>query len=168
MTLQTQIIALAEAIGGDIAQLKSADGDLTSLSTSSQDNLVNAINEIFDLVVGGFFSGAAINDASTTSTTETWSASKSTAAIAAAISALQNSLVNGAGSALDTLKELQDALGGDANFATTIATALGNRVRFDSAQLLTAPQKTQVLFNIGVGDPDHDYVADYEAAKVAA
>lgn len=35
-----------------------------------------------------------------------------------------NNLVNGAGSALDTLKELADALGGDANFATTVATNL--------------------------------------------
>ncbi|QNR53850.1 hypothetical protein phiK7A1_062 [Pseudomonas phage phiK7A1] len=167
MTLQTQIIALVEAIGFDIADLKYSNGDLASLSTTAQDSLVSAINEVFSLVGSGS-GGVTINDASTTSTTETWSASKSTAAIAAAIAALQNSLVDGAGAALDTLKELQDALGGDANFATTVATALGNRVRFDSPQLLSAPQKTQVLFNIGVGDPDHDYVADYEAAKAAA
>lgn len=44
-----------------------------------------------------------------------------TAAIAAAIA----SLVNSAPGALDTLKELSDALGGDPNFATTILNALG-------------------------------------------
>ena len=36
-----------------------------------------------------------------------------------------SNLVNGAGPALDTLKELADALGSDANFSTTISTALG-------------------------------------------
>ncbi|MFA7944069.1 hypothetical protein ACEK06_16580 [Pseudomonas brenneri] len=43
------------------------------------------------------------------------------AAIAAAIA----SLVNSAPGALDTLKELSDALGGDPNFATTVLNALG-------------------------------------------
>lgn len=37
-------------------------------------------------------------------------------------------LVNSAPAALDTLKELADALGNDANFATTVTTALGNKV----------------------------------------
>jgi len=36
-----------------------------------------------------------------------------------------SNLVNGAGPALDTLKELADALGSDANFSATISTALG-------------------------------------------
>lgn len=162
MSLQDQIVSLAQAIGADIKALKSADGNLSSLSTSAKGNLVAAINEIYTLVGSG---GVTINDASTVSTTQTWSASKSTAAIAAAISALQNSLVNGAGAALDTLKELETALGGDANFATTVATALGNRVRYDAAQTLTGPQQLQACTNIGVGDPTHNYVTDYNAAK---
>ena len=36
-------------------------------------------------------------------------------------------LVNSAPSTLDTLKELSDALGGDPNFATTVATQIGNK-----------------------------------------
>ena len=36
-------------------------------------------------------------------------------------------LVNSAPETLDTLKELSDALGGDANFATTVATQIGNK-----------------------------------------
>lgn len=162
MSLQDQIVSLAQAIGADIKALKSADGNLSSLSTSAKTNLVAAINEIYTLVGSG---GVTINDASTVSTTQTWSASKSTAAIAAAISTLQNSLVNGAGSALDTLKELETALGGDANFAATVATALGNRVRYDAVQTLTAPQQLQACTNIGVGDPAHNFVTDYTAAK---
>lgn len=162
MSLQDQIVALAEAIGADVKLLKQRDGDLTTLSTSAKGNLVAAINEIYSLVGSG---GVTINDTSTTSTTQTWSASKSTAAIAAAVSALQDSLVNGAGAALDTLKELADALGGDPNFAATIATALNNRVRFDAAQSLTAPQQLQACQNLGLGDPTHNFVTDYNAAK---
>lgn len=162
MSLQDQIVSLAQAIGADIKALKTSDGNLSSLSTTAKTNLVAAINEIYTLVGTG---GVTINDASAVSTTQTWSASKSTAAIAAAISTLQNSLVNGAGSALDTLKELETALGGDANFAATVATALGNRVRYDAVQSLTAPQQLQALTNLGVGDPTHNYVTDYNTAK---
>jgi hypothetical protein len=59
-------------------------------------------------------------------------------------------LVNGAGVALDTLKELADALGNDSNFSTTISASLGNRLRFDAAQTLTATQLTQARANIGL------------------
>lgn len=162
MSLQDQIVSLAQAIGADIKALKTTDGNLSSLSTSTKTSLVAAINEIYTLVGNG---GVTINDVSTSSTTQTWSASKSTAAIAAAISTLQNSLVNGAGAALDTFKELQDALGADASFSTTVATALGNRVRYDAVQSLTAPQQLQALTNLGVGDPTHNFVTDYNTAK---
>lgn len=162
MSLESQLVSLAQAIGADIKDLKAADGTLSSLSTTAKTSLVAAINEVYSLVGSG---GVTINDASTTSTTQTWSANKSTAAIDAAITALQNSLVNGAGTALDTLKELQDALGGDANFATTVATSLANRVRYDAAQTLTAPQQLQALTNLDVGDPTHNYVTDYNTAK---
>ena len=40
---------------------------------------------------------------------------------------LINNLVNGAGSALDTLKELADALGNDPNFATTITNLIATK-----------------------------------------
>lgn len=164
MSLQDQIVSLAQAIGADVKALKSADGSLSSLSTTAKSSLVAAINELYTMTGGGG-GGATINDASTSSTTQTWSASKSTAAIAEAIAALQSSLINGAGAALDTFKELQDALGNDANFATTMATALGNRLRYDAAQTLTAPQQLQALTNLGVGDPTHNFVTDYNTAK---
>ena len=166
MSLQTQIVSLAQAIGADIKALKASDGNLSSLSTTAKTSLVAAINELHDLVEAGGGSGVTINDtAGAGNTTQTWSADKSTAAIAAAISALQNSLVNGAGAALDTFKELQDALGADPAFATTVATALGNRLRYDAVQTLTAPQQLQGCTNLGVGDPSYNFVADYNTAK---
>lgn len=75
-------------------------------------------------------------------------------------------------SVLDTLKELADALGNDPSFATTIATQIANRVRYDEAQVLTAPQKAQACDNIGAaslvatGNLDRDFAAAYTAAKV--
>ena len=80
--------------------------------------------------------------------------------------------MNGAGATLDTLKELADALGGDENFAATMSTALGNRVRVDAAQSFTEPQKLQARSNIDVyskteiGNPEADLVATFEAALV--
>ena len=94
----------------------------------------------------------------------------STAETDSAIGNAVAALVNGAGATLDTLKELADALGGDANFATTVATALGNRLRFDAAQGLTGPQQTQGQNNLSVysrteiGDPTTDFVAVLTAA----
>lgn len=159
MSLETQITSLVTAIGTDIKALRAADGTLSALTTTDKSSLVAALNELKGLIGAG--GGATINDASTVSTTQSWSAAKSTDAIAAAVSAL----VNGAGSTLDTLNELAAALGNDPNYATTIATALGNRVRFDAAQTLTAPQQAQACANIGVGDPAHNFVTDYTAAK---
>lgn len=81
-------------------------------------------------------------------------------------------LVNGSPGAFDTLKELADALGGDPNFATTISTALGNRLRVDAAQTLTEPQKSQGRSNLDVyskaeiGNPETDLVSVFEAALV--
>jgi len=65
-------------------------------------------------------------------------------------------LINGAPATLDTLKELADALGSDDNFATTVATALSNRLRVDTnAQGLTAPQKTNAKTNIDLENVDN-------------
>lgn len=73
-------------------------------------------------------------------------ATKSYADTAAATAAA--GVVNSAPAALDTLSELATALGNDANFSTTTATALGNRVRVDAAQTFTAGEKTQARSNI--------------------
>lgn len=113
---------------------------------------------------------AIINDAAANTVTDkTYSANKISALISAAQSAAVTSAVdavtNGASTALDTLAELAAAMGNDASFATTIATALGERVRFDAAQTMPLAKQQQACANIGVGDPEHNFVADYTAAK---
>lgn len=182
MSLETKIIALAQSIGADVKALKIADGDLTALTTTAKSSLVAAINELVTTISGisgGGEGGAGINDtAGDGDTTVTWSADKIYDAIEAAKIAVKDSLINGAGTALDTLNELSAALGNDANFATTIATQLSNRVRFDAPQTLTDAQKIQGRGNIGaaasadlstlttnVGNTERDFTADYATAK---
>ncbi len=163
MSLETQIIALAQAIGADIKDVRTKQGDLTSLTTVAKGNLVAAINELKAALASA---GAAINDAATNgATTVTWSADKIFDTIEAAKLAVKSDLTNGAAAALDTLSELAAALGNDPGFAATMATALTNRVRYDAVQTLTAPQQLQACSNIGVGDPERNFATDYATAK---
>ena len=170
MTLEQRLIALAQVIGADIKALNLAQGSLSTLATTAKASLVAAINELYGLVGAG--GGAAIDDAAGDGATAvTWSADKIHDTIEAAKLAVKNELTDGAGAALDTLAELATALNNDPNFAATLASEIANRVRFDAAQTLTAPQQAQARANIGalgaveIGNPDHDFVADYTAAK---
>lgn len=177
MSLETRVVALTNAIGADIKDIYLKQGSLASLTTTAQTSLVAAINELDAALAAA---GVQIDDLATNgATTVTWSADKIFDEIEAAKTAVTNSLVNGAAAALDTLNELATALGNDPNFATTVATALTNRVRVDAAQTFTGPEQAQGRANIGaaaaadltaletgVGDFDHDFVADYTAAKV--
>ncbi len=174
MTLEQRLILLAQAIGADIKALNISQGALTDLDTTAKASLVAAVNELKGIVDGLGGGGAVINDAAGDGdTTVTWSADKIFDTIAAASAALKNELTNGVGTALDTLKELADALGNDPSFAATIASEIANRVRYDAAQALSAPQQAQARTNIGaqaaadVGNTDHDFVADYNTAKEA-
>ena len=169
MSLETRLIALAQAMGADVKALTAAQGSLSALNTAAKTSLVAAINELLTLIGSA---GASIDDnAGNGDTAVTWSADKIFDSIEAAKTAVKNELVNGAGAALDTLNELAAALGNDPSFAATIAAEVANRVRYDAAQTLTSPQQTQARANIGaqsaaaIGDPDRDLVADYTAAK---
>ena len=172
MTLEQRLILLAQGIGADIKALNLGQGALTDLDTTTKTSLVAAVNELKGTVDGLSGGGAVINDgAGDGDTTVTWSANKIFDTIAAASAALKDELTDGAGAALDTLKELADALGNDPSFSATIAAEIANRVRYDAAQALSAPQQAQARDNIGaqaaaaVGDTDHDFVADYTTAK---
>ncbi len=68
---------------------------------------------------------------------------------------------------LDTLDELAAALGDDPNFATTMATSLGNRLRVDTAaQGLNGTQKTNAKTNIDLQNVDNTSDATKNAAAV--
>ena len=158
MSLETGVIALAEAIGTDVKALNLKIGDLSQLTTTTKSNLVAAINEA--AASGG---GAIIDDTAGLGDTDvTWSADKTVTAIQAAVDAL----VDGAPAALDTLNKLAAALGNDENLAQTMIVQINNRVRFDEDQALTAEQQLTACTNIGVGNPTRNFAADYAAAKL--
>lgn len=164
MSLETKLIALAQAVGADVKAFTAEQGSLTALNTTAKGSLVAAINEVFSAIGAA---GAQINDSATNGDTlVTWSADKIYDSIEAAKTAVKNELTNGAAATLDTLAELASALGNDPSYAATVATALGNRVRFDAAQTLTTAQQLQACANIGIGNPEVDLAAAYATAKV--
>ena len=163
-TLAARIADLATRLATECKSIRTlVNGnttDLSSLTTTQKTSLVAAINEL-KTAIDNSGSSITISD-STSSTTEVWSSSKVSSAIAQA----KSDLVNGAGAALDTLSELAAALGNDASFASTVTTALGYRLRFDAAQALTAGQKTQACANLGIGEPDTDFVTTFNSGLV--
>lgn len=179
MTLEARLLALVNAIGPDIKALKTADGDLTALSTTAKSNLVAAINEVYAMAQSAAGGGVAINDAAGDGvTTQTWSADKIGDSILASINSLRTELTNGASAALDTFGEIATQLAADETAAAALSTAVSNRVRYDAAQTLTGTQQTQARSNIAaadaaalstlttnVGNTDQDLVAAYTTAK---
>lgn len=164
--LITRINNLATRIATECKALRAervaANGDLAALTTTTKASLVAAVNELdSELASLAASVGAQIADSSTGSAT-TWSSTK----IALEIQAAKTALTNGAATALDTLSELAVAIGNDANFAATMTAALGNRLRVDAAQTLTAGQKTQACTNLGVGEPDTDFAATFTAGLI--
>ena len=164
-TLQARITDLATRMATECKSLRTLinanQSDLSALTTTDKTSLIAAINTL-QTAIGSIQSGqVTINDASSGGTI-TWSATK----IASEIQTAKDELTNGAASALDTLAELAAALGNDANFANTVTTSLGYRLRYDAAQTLTAAQKTQACTNIGVGEPDTDFVTTFNSGLV--
>ena len=163
-SLQVRITDLATRVATEIKSVRTLvngnSSDLSALTTTQKTSLVAAINEL-KTAVDNAGSSITISD-STSSTTQVWSSSK----IAAEIQAAKDSLTNGASAALDTLAELASALGNDASFASTVTTALGYRLRFDAAQTLTVGQKTQACANLGIGEPDTDFVTTFNSGLV--
>lgn len=147
MSLATNVTDLATRIASEVKSLRTQingnTADLSGLNTTAKGNLVAAINEVAASLGNA---GAQISD-STVSTLTVWSSNKTDTQIKAAVAAL----IASSPGTLDTLDELAAALGDDPNFAATVTTALGNRVRFDAAQTLTGAQQVQARANIAAG-----------------
>lgn len=172
MSLETRLRDLATRIATECKSLRllvnGNSADLSALTTTAKSNLVAALNEVKAIADAASSSGGAQIDDAATSLTTVWSSSKVSSEVTSAISAL----TSGAPGALNTLDELAAALGDDANFASTITTALSNRVRVDVAQGLTLPQQAQARTNIGavaaadIGDPDTNFVTVFTTGLV--
>ena len=179
MSASANLVLLAQAIAADVKALRAADGDLATLTTTAKGNLVAALNEIHALAQAAEQAGVQINDAAGNGDVDVvWSADKVFDSIELAKTAVKNDLLNGAGAAYDTFKELQDLLVGQDDAVAALTTAVGNRVRFDQAQVLTSEQQAFARDNIGaasqadlnalvaaVGNTEEDLVAAYNLAK---
>lgn len=155
-TAKTDVVSAVNELASKVV----AVGDLSQLSTADKTDLVKAINELNSLAKNA----TGIDDSAGDGVTnKTWSADKIGDSILASVNALESKLTNGAGSALDTFKELADALNNNPNFATELATTMSKMVRVDVAQTFTQAEKTQACQNIGIGDPDTDFVAYYNS-----
>lgn len=96
----------------------------------------------------------------------------STAEMNNAISTAVNNLIDGAPVAFDTLKEISDYLASNDTAVGGLTSALANRVRVDTAQTFTEPQKLQgrnnldVYSKVEIGNPETNLVSVFEAALV--
>ncbi|MDX1114799.1 hypothetical protein GOL31_23650 [Sinorhizobium medicae] len=171
MSLQTNLSNLATRIGNETKALRTLlngnAADLTSLTTTAKTNLVAAVNEL-KAEIAALGGGVTLNDASVSSGAA-WSSQK----ISDELDLLKDEILGpGVSAALDTLKEIGDALASNDSEIGTITTALANRVRFDAAQTLTAGEQLQARQNIGavstadVGDTTTNFVTVFETALV--
>ena len=122
-----------------------------TLTTTAKADLISAINELvtsIGKVKTDLATKSEINDSQST-TTNVWSASKTADSIATAATNVKNDLLNGAGAAYDTLKELGDLIDANKDAIAALQTIAAGHVRFDSAQTLTDAQKKQARDNIG-------------------
>lgn len=193
MSLQTNLTSFAARSGAEDKALRTLINgnlaDLSALTTTDKTNLVNAINELVaatpDLslallkannlsdIVDAAIARTNLDIKSTAEIT-----SEITAAIATVTLASLNGLtqaevdtriqlvVDSAPAALDTLNELAAALGDDPNFAATLTTQMGKKVDVSVAQTFTAAEQLQGCENLGIGDPETDYVSIFEAALI--
>jgi peptidoglycan/xylan/chitin deacetylase (PgdA/CDA1 family) len=89
--------------------------------------------------------------------------------ITAAVNAAVSGLVNGAPGALDTLKELADALGDDANFAATVTSALAAKAPLASPTFTgTVAGITKAHVGLGNADNTSDAAKPVSTAQAAA
>ncbi|MDQ0301355.1 hypothetical protein [Ancylobacter polymorphus] len=131
-----QIVGLVEALAGKMpGNWRPALDELTDVDVSA------GANGQFLKKVGSQWIAAALQLGDVTGWQDT---------VISLINSAISSIVGGSPAALDTLNELAAALGNDPAFATTVSTALGNRLRIDAAQGLSAGQKAQALGNLGV------------------
>lgn len=161
MSLATRIESLVIRVAQEFNDVRAKTGNLANLTTTDKSNLVAAINELKAAVV----SSSEIDDANI-AISSTYSSSK----IVTLLDALKSEILGGADAAYDTLLEIQQLLQNGTTGLDALLAAVNNRVRFDAAQTLSAPEQAQARSNIGavaasdVGDTDTDFVAVFDGA----
>lgn len=123
----------------DIATVKS--------NISTLQGAVSALEEAVDALEDFAASSTDINDNAISEAT-TWSSFKTNATINEAKQAVKNEILDGAGTAYDTLKELAALITTNASAIEALEALAAGHVKFDEAQTLTETQKAQARGNI--------------------
>lgn len=147
--IATTITQYTDALARAAVSVTDSGGD-GSLSYNSTTGVITYTGPSATEVRAHFSAGTGITITSgqvavdtSTIATKTYADSAATTAVAA--------VIDSAPATLDTLNELAAALGDDANYSATIATALGNRLRVDiDNQSLTSTQQGNALTNLGL------------------
>ena len=103
--------------GGEIVGNLAVTGTVDGVDIASRDTLF-----------GGLTSSSGVLSNGVTATTQTQSDNSNKVSTTAYVRAAVANLVNSAPSTLDTLKELSDALGADANFSTTVTNSIATKL----------------------------------------
>ena len=129
-------------IGTNKSDLTTVKSNITTLQGA-----VEALEEAVDALEDFAASSTDIND-SVVSEATTWSSFKTNASINEAKQAVKDEILNGAGTAYDTLKELADLIVSNASAIEALQSLAAGHVKYDAAQTLTETQKAQARSNI--------------------
>lgn len=166
VTLQTSLNELTARVGTNetgistnTASLATNTGNIATL----QSQVATLISEVENLQAD-FASKSEIDDTQVL-TTKTYSSSKIASEITNAKQTVKDEILNGAGEAFDTLKELADLIQTNESAIDALEALAAGHVKYDGAQELTNEQKAQARTNIGAaGAEDHVAVAERVSA----
>ncbi len=163
MSLISNFKTVLTAVSTQINLIRTKIGKNSDLSTTHKSSLVGAVNEIKSLIDNSGSSNLTLNDADI-NIANCWSSQKINDTINLAIA----QLTNGASGAMDTLKELEDAIKNNNVDVAVILTNMQNHVSINADQKLTAVQKNNARRNIDIyskteiGDINTDLAAHFK------
>lgn len=144
-------VELTDGLGNDINISINNTGDLTADGDITAASIIKSGGTATQILLANGTIVTLTPESSGISSNDSDSNVPTNAAVKDYVDTEISDLIDGSPTALDTLNELAAALGDDANFSTTITTALGNRLRIDvSNQGLTSTEKTNALTNLGI------------------
>ena len=141
---------LTDGAGNDLNISVNNTGDITAVGDVTAASLIKTGGTALQILLADGTVITLTRESDAIGSNDSDSNIPSNAAVKDYVDTEITNLIDGSPTALDTLNELAAALGDDANFSTTITTALGNRLRFDASQSLNSTEITQALTNLGI------------------
>lgn len=144
MTVETQFLSLVNRITVSINTLNGFIGDLDTLPTTDKSSLINSLIELKGIVDSHYSEQQALINDNITSSTKTWSSYWISHEINLAIT----ELIDGAPGALNTLKELANALQNNPDIIASLNDIINKRVAVDVVQSFSTLEQTLGRANI--------------------